>query len=178
MSLNANLFTFPSTLPGMTEVQTKLNPGKYVARGSSIGATEPAVILGEGQLNWNRAERVTDRYGNVGLYNDADWMAGEMSIPLAARLESGSFGRLQAVILETREADHVGDLTHGWKPGGAVVGEVVILGEGRLFFEHDLGDKVGVAPTDGRRTLWLDGPSLYKCHSQTVRLEFVPASQK
>lgn len=33
---------------------------------------------------------------------------------------------------------------------------------------------VGVKPEDGRDTLWLDGPALYRCHSQTVQLEFVP----
>ncbi len=158
-------------------MQRKRQTGTYT--GLQLGLTKrtrstECVVLGEGQLNWNRSERVSDRYGAIGLYNDAHWQAGEDSTPLHCQIYAGERGVLRAVVLETRDADHIGDLTHGWHVGGANVGDVYDLGEGVLFFDHDLGEKVGVKPEDGRDTLWLDGPTLYRCHSQTVRLEFVP----
>lgn len=135
---------------------------------------ETVRVLGVGQLNWPRRERVSDRYGVVGLYNDAHWQAGCKAHMLRVSTLAGRVGTLRAVVLETREADHIGDLTHGWHPGGAQVGDVIELGTGKLitaFYEG--GHYVGIEPLDGRTTQWLDGPALYKCHSQTVRLEFV-----
>ncbi len=135
---------------------------------------ETVRVLGVGQLNWPRRERVSDRYGVVGLYNDAHWQAGCKANALRTSVLTGRVGTLRAVVLETRDADHIGDLFHGWFPGGAQVGEVIDLGTGRLFAAVDNeGHYVGVEPLDGRATRWLDGPALYKCHSQTVRLEFV-----
>ena len=138
-----------------------------------------AHVLGIGQVNWPRSERVSDRYGVVGLYGDAHWQSGTMiSDELDTRGIVGRVGTLCAVVLETRKADHIGDLFHGWLPGGAQVGDVIDLGVGRFFGErNEHGYFVGVEPADGRRSLWLDGPALYKCHSQTVRLEFVCASE-
>jgi len=49
------------------------------------------------------------------------------------------------------------------------VGEMVILGEGTLRFE---GNGVGLLPDDGRTTLWLNIPALYRVHNQTVTLFF------
>jgi hypothetical protein len=131
--------------------------------------------IGIGQLNWNRHERVSDRYGAVGLYNDAHWQTGDNeSKLLALGVLAGAVGTLSATVLETRDADHIGDLFHGWGPGGAEVGATYVLGHGVLFHEFDCGDKIGVRPLDGREILWLDGRALYTCHSQTVRLEFTP----
>lgn len=158
--------------------QIKAQPGAYSPRVASGRALLTPVVLGEGELNWNRRERVSDRYGAVGLYNDAHWLAGEESTPLRGREHVGKRGLLRAVVLQTRDADHIGDLTHGWQPGGARVGDVIDLGEGTLFIEDDFGDKAGVRPEDGRDSLWLDGPGLYRCHSQTVRLEFVPFAEQ
>jgi hypothetical protein len=132
-----------------------------------------AHVLGIGQVNWLPSERVSDRYGVVGLYDDAHWQS-----EFDTRGIIGRVGTLRAVVLETRESDHIGDLFHGWLPGGAQVGDVVDLGVGRFFGErNEHGYFVGVEPADGRRSLWLDGPALYKCHSQTVRLEFVCTSE-
>jgi hypothetical protein len=158
-------------------VQFKQQTGTYP--GLRLGLAERTrssehVVLGEGQLSWNGSERRSDRYGAVGLYSDADWKVCANSQPLHCQIYSGTRGVLRAVVLETQDADHCGDLTHGWHVGGAKVGDVYELGEGVLFFDHEGGEKVGVRPEDGRDTLWLDGPNLYKCHSQTVRLEFVP----
>jgi len=153
--------------------QIKQCDGDYVLRAFTAPTSRP-LVLGTGQLNWNRRERVTNRYGAVGLYNDAHWQAGEDSTPLRGRGRAGEFGQLRAIVLEIRDADHVGDLTYGWHVGGAQVGDVIVLGEGILFFEDDLGPKVGVRPRGDSQELWLDGPALYRCHSQTVRLEFCP----
>jgi hypothetical protein len=130
-------------------------------------------VIGTGQLNWNRGERVSDRYGAVGVYRDAHWQTDEESMSLTGHENAGHRGTLRAVILEIREADHIGDLFHGWHVGGARVGETIDLGRGTLFFDDDHGPKVGVVPDDGRQEQWLDGSALDRCHSQTVRLEFV-----
>jgi hypothetical protein len=163
-----------ATQVGDDGVQFKQLPGTYEKHETARARSTECIVLGEGQLSWNRSERVSDRYGAVGLYYDAHWQAGENSQLLNGRSRAGERGVLRAVVLESREADHVGDLFHGWHVGGAKVGDVCDLGEGELFFADDCGEKVGVKPEDERDTLWLDGPTLYRCHSQTVRLEFIP----
>lgn len=168
------IHVLPPDETGGQDVQVKQHASTYVKRTATGAALGPAHVLGEGQLNWNRSERVSDRYGAVGLYVVAHWQSGQDSTPLAVQGLVGKRGQLRAVVLETRTSDHLGDLTHGWLPGGAEVGKTYVLGEGILFHEDNLGPKVGLEPTDGRPTHWLDGPTLYMCHEQTVRLEFAP----
>jgi hypothetical protein len=78
-------------------------------------------------------------------------------------------GRLIAVVRKVREVAHIGDLFHRVFPIKPEVGEMVILGEGTLRFE---GNGVGLLPDDGRTTLWLNIPALYRVHNQTVTLFF------
>ncbi len=121
-------------------------------------------LLGNGYLNWERIERVSDRYGMIFLCMDEDSDA-KVLLP-----QIGGSGRLSALILETRHSAHVGDMFRGIFPGGAVVGKFVVLGDGQLVFEDDY--HVGVIPKDGREIDWLDPKALYKCHEQRVSLYF------
>jgi hypothetical protein len=122
--------------------------------------------LGTGVLDWERDERISDRYGLVKLFDRAGPVKQQIAL---RRFKEGSHGRLVALVKETRESTHIGDLFHRVFPAKPEVDEQIVLGEGTLFFE-DGG--VGLVPDDGRKTLWLDMNSLYRAHSQTVTLFF------
>jgi hypothetical protein len=131
--------------------------------------------IGIGRLTWPSRERITDRYGLVGLLQcgdstsvSTDWAPLDLS-------GVGEWGRLQATVLETRRSTHVGDRFRGLFPSTPKRGEVIKLGVGLLFTEPiDVGTPgVGLQPTDERATDWLDPAALYRAHEQTVRLEFV-----
>ncbi|HMN19582.1 MAG TPA: hypothetical protein PKA31_03245 [Candidatus Moranbacteria bacterium] len=121
--------------------------------------------LGTGILNWNGAERRSDRYGSVMLYVSLE---NEEPIHLV-QVKAGKRGRLIAIVKETRQSRHIGDLFHGVFPKTPKVGQKITLGEGTLFFE---GNVVGLQPDDGRDTQWLDMRALYNAHEQTVALCF------
>jgi len=119
--------------------------------------------LGTGVLDWDRWERISDRYGSVKLF---DPHRTEIRLnPVKELLH----GRLIAVVKETRDSTHIGDLFYDVYPSRPQVGEQVILGEGTLFFE---GNCVGLVPDDLRETLWLGLEELYRVHQQTVTLFF------
>ncbi len=81
-----------------------------------------------------------------------------------------------AHIIETRQSQHIGDIFRGIGPSTPTAGDAITLGAGTLFTEMDDGvPRIGVTPDDGRETDWMDPRALYRCHSQTVRLEFRPA---
>lgn len=121
--------------------------------------------LGTGVLDWEREERISDRYGVVKLFNHP----GEGKKPIRLRHLTEAYGGLIAVVREVRDSSHIGDLFHLVFPSKPEVGEQVILGEGTLFFGDD---GVGLMPDDGRETLWLDIHALYRVHNQTVTLFF------
>lgn len=121
--------------------------------------------LGTGVLSWNGAERRSDRYGSVMLLPFPD---SEKPICLV-QVKAGERGRLVAIVKETRQSRHTGDLFHGLFPKTPKVGQEITLGEGTLFFEND---GVGLQPNDGRDTQWLDMRALYNAHEQTVTLYF------
>jgi hypothetical protein len=122
--------------------------------------------LGTGVFNWNRKERISDRYGLVKLFDKLSPTAREIALH---QIKEGMYGRLVAIVRERRSSRHIGDFFHRVSPTTPQVGERVILGEGTLFFE-DSG--VGLLPLDGRETLWLDITALYRVHDQTVTLFF------
>lgn len=122
--------------------------------------------FGTGVLDWDRKERISDRYGLINLF-DAP-RAPRQAVSLR-RTHEGENGRLIAVVTETRKPAHVGDLFHKVFPSTPNVNEIVVLGEGTLFFS---GEGVGLLPDDHRLTLWLDIRSLYRVHNQTVKLFF------
>lgn len=85
----------------------------------------------------------------------------------------GARGYLVATVLETRQSDHIGDSFRGLSPSTPRIGEEITLGgPGELFIEMDFAPVVGLRPDNDRETDWLNPKSLYRCHNQTVRLEF------
>jgi hypothetical protein len=138
-----------------------------------------AVTLGEGALTWPRGERVSDRYGTVGLMatgqSYGDYFADYAFVDVH-QVPEGSRGRLRATVLETRDSGHIGDLFRGLFPTTPEVGEVIDLGSGVVFYERvEDAPYIGLRPDDGRTSDWLDPQALYRTHEQTVRLEFIHA---
>lgn len=141
------------------------------------------VLLGEGELTWGRHERIGDRYGSVFLD------PGVLRLGVAQE-RAGARGTLKVEITENGVSDHIGDLFHGLFPPGPdnvpPVGSVVKLGHGDLFVDADEEyPAIGLRPDrpyEGteeplpadREVFWLDPVALYRVHSQTVRLLFVP----
>lgn len=121
--------------------------------------------IGTGVLTWSPGERISDRYGTVYLLTALD--SGE-TVTLT-KTKEGKRGRLIALVLETRQSRHIGDLFHRVRPETPRVGQPIVLGEGTLFFQDEL---VGMHPDDGRESLWLDLRALYQAHEQTVTLLF------
>ena len=133
-----------------------------------------SILLGRGVLSWPREERISDRYGSVALFTTA----GDDAVSLPFEKASG-YGRLVAEILETRDSTHVGDWFRGFYPTRPEVGETIVLGVGRIFFDtvRDGATRmhvVGLKPSDGREKDWLDPKALYRAHHQTVALRFEP----
>ena len=131
--------------------------------------TDTTIILGEGILNWFPVERIGDRYGAVHLEGERGRYAAFENAP------AGTRGTIIAHILQTRPSGHIGDLFRGIGPSGPEIGEQVELGTGTLFThpEDDI-PVIGVEPDDGRDEDWMNPRALYRCHNQTVRLEFRP----
>lgn len=131
------------------------------------------VLLGTGQLSWHRGERVTDRYGSIGLF--VNHLNDTIELPLAIANE-GRTGKLIAIVTETRKSRHVGDILAGHSPSTPEVGEEIVLGEGTLFTErYDSYFYLGLKPDDGREYNWLDTKMLYRAHEQSVELWFEEA---
>ena len=129
-------------------------------------------IIGTGVLSWESVERISDRYGFVFLIDNAD---NKEALPFDSALilsQSGLKGTLKAFIIETRDSRHIGDLFRHIYPKTPPIGEEIELGKGTLAFRDDIN--VGLEPTDGRESGWLDPHALYQCHEQTVELRFYP----
>ncbi|MBB5157445.1 hypothetical protein [Saccharopolyspora phatthalungensis] len=135
------------------------------------------VVLGTGRLYWDSDERRTDRYGTVCLTRATRDHTPDLVTFDAAPV--GMHGHLVAVVLATRPSPHSGDWARGLYPSTPTVGEEISLGPGRLFLaaSHHGNTNIGVKPDDGRDRDWLNPTALYRCHSQTVRLELPPTTQ-
>lgn len=136
-----------------------------------------------GVLTWCGSERRSDRYGSVMILDPAVphthgslGGATAKALPLAVPPEIiDAFGTLKAEVIEVRESEHIGDLFRGLRPGGAQVGETLVLGTGRLFKKPKVtSPQVGVNPGDGRDADWLNPTMLYRVHECVVRLTFTP----
>lgn len=135
-----------------------------VSGAPSLPASPEPDELGVGVLSWPGGERVGDRYGLVGLFPEG------MSKPLElSHSAEGHIGVLVAEVVETRESSHIGDLFHGFSPSKSPVGERIVLGHGKVFYE---GPYVGLVPLQARERFWLDPKSLYRVHDHVVRLFF------
>lgn len=141
--------------------------------------SEKSILLGKGILSWTRYERIGDRYGIVFLMQNGQTSETpeRNGVQLEGHKLEGNKGKLVAIVLETKESTHIGDLFHGFFPSTPEVGEKIELGEGELFFEPHIGssatyDCVGLRPNDGRETFWLNPNMLYWAHEQLVELYF------
>jgi hypothetical protein len=119
--------------------------------------------LGTRMLDWEREERISDRYGVVELFHESG-VPVELT-PVTEQLH----GKLIAIVREMRQPSHIGDLFHGVRPSVPEIGERIVLGIGAIFFE-DGG--VSLMPDDHRPRLRLDIHALYRVHRQTVTLYF------
>lgn len=141
---------------------------------------ENAILIGHGSLSWPRIERVTDRYGYIGLY-DSDSQERPISDGAALDLSKitsllNKTGRLIVKVCETRTSTHIGDLFRGFRPITPEKDEEIELGNGKLsHLVQDGVDTVGLIPEDGRGEDWLNPERLYRAHEQTVNLYFIPA---
>lgn len=130
------------------------------------------VLLGEGVLTWPRYERITDRYGSVGLIKTWETFFSPNIEDIVEFLDPpiGEFGQLIAEILEARRSPGVGDIARSIPTAIPDIGERIILGEGTLFIENA---HIGVKPSEKREVDWLSPKALYRVHAQTVRLFFI-----
>lgn len=140
------------------------------------------VLIGTGILTWSAHERRSDRYGYVNLLKYGDSLSPHKYIVIKHQ-NDGQHGKLIAVVRQTRESTHIGDLFHGIFPRTPEVGQEIILGEGTMSYIDDTDEdqkftKIGLIPDDGRNTQWFDMRALYDCHEQTVDLYFEPTPGK
>lgn len=152
-------------------------------RSAQLGEIEMIHVVGEGFFGWGGRERRSDRYGFVSLWKSIELKDGDhfatcgLEIDLSLESIRGKQGKLRAVVLETRESHHIGDIFHGFSPSTPEVGDVIELGVGRVTIDHmDCENKtgrIGIRPDDEREVFWLNPHNLYRAHDQTVRLEFV-----
>lgn len=132
---------------------------------------ENAILIGKGKLTWRPDERRSDRYGTVHLLENGDSTTrhhkfAEMVIPKGR-------GRLLAQVISPIESTHIGDLFRGLYPRTPKFGQIILLGEGRVFSVTSDGiESVGVMPDDGRAKDWLNPRALYDCHGSAVNLIF------
>ena len=124
-------------------------------------------IIAIGILSWNSEERRSDRYGSVHITEDLD---GDRFIKFPNDILDKK-GKLFAIVAETRQSRHIGDLFRGIYPQTPTTGDRIELGEGTVFFENN---SIGLMPDDGRDSDWLNPVNLYKLHEQTVALYFEP----
>lgn len=129
------------------------------------------VRLGSGILDWHPLERQTDRYGTV-------FMVGRHQTEEAVHDFEGTRGTLLAEVTESRRPVHPGDPFHGVYPEKPARGDVIEQGRGVLSHlppvDTRFSRRIGLLPTDGRATMWLDIKALYRVHVQRVTLWFLP----
>lgn len=133
-------------------------------------------IIGVGGLSWPRGERVSDRYGAVGLINGDSFNSTDVELD---RPSEGARGRLVAVVKQGRRSSHIGDLFRGIAPLSDPLadGTERVLGSGVVFHDACEGwQLIGLHPDDGRESDWLDPRALYDVHESVVELRFEPES--
>lgn len=139
------------------------------------------VELGRGIFSWEREERVSDRYGFVGLYPET--VGGEKikrTSPVGVARVKGTFGTLEAEVLEVRKSGHIGDFFCGVGPPNhldpddprrVTVGDRLVLGVGYLLKDQGYGLAQRYGDTE---PMSLEINTLYRLHDQTVVLRFIP----
>ena len=126
-------------------------------------------ILGTVKFTWKEKERRTDRYGSVYLLESNRTSESIYAVITVPPSIYGKKVKLMALIKETRKSAHIGDFFRKIYPRNPNVGDLIVLGEGRIFTKkNDDHLEVGVLPEDGRSIDWMNPRSLYDCHDQTV----------
>lgn len=135
-------------------------------------------VLGTGALNWDRSERVSNRYGFVAFFEtdsrDAYIAPWTLDTVLLRRL-AGTRGRLVAKVVTSRVSTHIGDLSLGAYPRQRPEGTRLVLGEGLLRIGSAAGAggsmRFGVAPEAGEYP-WMNVRALYDAHENVVCVTF------
>ena len=139
--------------------------------------------LGSGIFSWCATERRFGRYGSFFLArsdsNETVRRDVHLDLPALRALE-GMHVRISLRVAESRPSGHGGDQFLQLFPGvPPAVGSTIELAVGRLILldhsgfppdDHPTRVGIGIAPSDGRRHLWLDPEKLYRLHDQTVDL--------
>lgn len=138
------------------------------------------MILGKGQLTWNKRERVSDRYGAVFLMNEDDYKANLFRENL--KKVKGKNGSLEVKIIEGRESSHIGDILCGLNQKEVPEqGDNFVIGTGTLFeitegprstLNSEFTNPIGLKPEDTNGH-WLDTEKLYNVHESIVELHFI-----
>lgn len=136
--------------------------------------------IGKGIFGWYPTERRSDRYGNFNLMDEglADDARAAYTISMPKLLGfADKKVRITCVVLEDRDSTHIGDMFHNIGPTRPDKGEVVELGVGILRVglnpspaPSKESESIGLEPTDGRSTLWIDPRLFYRLHEQTVEV--------
>lgn len=140
--------------------------------------TNPITI--RGALTWNSRERRSDRYGSIGLQQEAVDVNAGLDSP-AVRMDAfkplvGKRARLTATVVVTGDSCHIGDLFRGIGPSKTPVGEVLDLGVGQVVAIDESDDMISlVFCRDGRQDEndWMDPNQLYRLHDHVVDLTLV-----
>jgi len=126
-------------------------------------------FIGRGKFGWERAERVSNRYGSFSLYG------GGKATPLSEQRRNAEpfdtkMVRVVARVEATRQSHHIGDLFLGISPSTPKVGEEMEVAVGTLYVEDGPDQTLNfvIEPNDGREELWIDPKVLYRLHDQTV----------
>lgn len=134
------------------------------------------ILLGKGRLTWGRYERVSDRYGGVALMSDGDSLTPPTDDKYEQFVDApfGAHGTLMAVVLETRESTHIGDISRGLAPSTPEVGDRFVLGTGTLQRDNGVmwDQEIVLVPDDGRKDNWLDARSRSRPFCRCARTRF------
>lgn len=141
------------------------------------------VVLGEGRLSWPAAERRSNRYGSIGLFEPSD---PDRIRCVDIRAHKGQRGRIYATVLVSRDSGHIGDLALGIGPSRTDVGVRVLLGTGTLTsYSGEYQGYFGIVPDDpdviqrsGLRKPWMNPRQLYCVHDHDVRIDFLPVPKR
>lgn len=134
-------------------------------------------VLGTGPLNWDRGERVSNRYGFVSFQESDSWdkpIAPWTLDTALLRQLAGTRGRLVAKIVTSRASTHMGDIVLGAFPRQRPKGTRLVLGEGLLRIGRAEGEgslRFGVEPAGGA-TPWMNVRALYDAHENVVQVTF------
>ncbi len=122
------------------------------------------VWIGDGVFTWPRYERITGRYGLMGV---TDLIGSPIGLP--GLQPPGSLGRLEVEIVDTRPSPFQ-------SPPIPKAGDRFEFGPGYFFTGCSDGITwFGLQPVEPREENWLDPKKLNQCHGQVVRVYWLAA---